>query len=221
MTTTRNPVFDYRALRLLMGIVALSLPLVVNYLAPDTLTSISASYCHDRSRDAFVGSLFAVSAFFFAYRGHTDWEARLSTVACIAALLVAVFPTGCRPDIPASSVVIHRVAAVTLFGILAYIAWFSFRKRIKGKSGKKRFRSAVYMTSAIIIVGCILAALAAWTIDGSQTLRDNIVYWAETIALITFGVAWIVSGKFTHLIADEDELYRVFGPAGQQSSTGM
>ena len=64
-----NPVFDYRALRLFVGIIAFALPFVVIVLSPVPLSSISASYFTE-ARDAFVGMLFFVWAFLCAYNGH-------------------------------------------------------------------------------------------------------------------------------------------------------
>jgi hypothetical protein len=69
----RGIVFDYRALRLIMGLIAFSLPIVVTVLATGPLSSISAPYYTD-GRDAFVGMLFIVGALLWAYTpscGHT------------------------------------------------------------------------------------------------------------------------------------------------------
>ena len=52
-----NAAFDYRALRLLMGVIALSIPFSVSLLSCVTLTSISAS-CHTEAQDIFIGALF-------------------------------------------------------------------------------------------------------------------------------------------------------------------
>ena len=65
-----NKVFDYRALRLLMGLIALALPFIVTLVSSTQLSSISASYFTE-ARDAFVGMLFIVGAFLWAYNGHT------------------------------------------------------------------------------------------------------------------------------------------------------
>lgn len=211
----RSAVFDYRALRLLMGIIALSLPWLVDLLTGSVeLGSISASYWYHDARDVFVGSLFAVSAFLFAYNGHDLSQSIVSKVASLAALLVAIFPTA-MPEgvtcgsVSTASVYIHRISAVILFAILAYIAWFPFRKKIKGKKGRKRLRSAIYMTASMIILACIAVGLLGLTLDALDKELKGLVYWAELIALTAFGIAWIVSGKFTRLIADEDELLRL------------
>ena len=138
-------VFDYRALRLLMGIIALSLPFVVSLIAFESLSSISASY-YTEARDAFVGLLLIVGAFLWAYNGHGPKEAIASKIASVAAILVAIFPTSCAdctvkiPTIfPVTKItpIIHYVAALCLFSILAYFCFGPFRKNTKGKKGKK------------------------------------------------------------------------------------
>ena len=39
-----------------------------------------------------------------------------------------------------------------------------------------------------------------------ETMRDlRITFWAETVALWSFGIAWFVAGKAFRVIADPDE----------------
>jgi hypothetical protein len=87
-------VFDYRALRLIMGIIAFALPFTVSIVSSSTLSLISAS-CYTEARDIFVGMPFIVSAFLWAYNGHTKFQARASKAASISAIFVALFPTAC------------------------------------------------------------------------------------------------------------------------------
>lgn len=63
-------VFDYRTLRLLTGLIALCLPFLVSLRASPELSSISASY-YTEARDLFVGMIFVVAAFMWAYQGHS------------------------------------------------------------------------------------------------------------------------------------------------------
>ena len=69
-------VFNYQALRLLMGLIALALPIAVSLTAilgtpsVSDLPSISYSY-HTGARNVFVGALFIVGAFLWAYNGHS------------------------------------------------------------------------------------------------------------------------------------------------------
>ena len=210
-TKTECTVFDYRALRLLMGLIALSLPVVVLILSSSSLSSISASY-HTEARDAFVGMLFVVSAFLFAYNGHTSRESKASKGASLATIFVAIFPTSCdlcKTDIISN---IHYVAAAILFAILAYFCFGPFRRNTKDKGGKKGRRSKIYFVCGWIIVGCILGVIVTKiTQPGASTQALSVTFWAEAIALGAFGVAWIVAGKSKLLsfLVDDDQALRL------------
>lgn len=62
---------DHRTIKLLVGLIAISLPILVSWLAaPDPLTSISASYWVAHwPRSIFVGFLFANAAFWLLTTG--------------------------------------------------------------------------------------------------------------------------------------------------------
>src|SRR5271157_3594771 len=111
-----DTVFDYRALRLLVGLIAFALPWVVSVLSSNRLSSISASYYSD-GRNAFVGMLFIVSSFLWAYNGHTSAESWASKVASLAAILVAIIPTSCDFCETNIKSTIHYGAATILFSI--------------------------------------------------------------------------------------------------------
>ena len=207
---TLSAVFDYRGLRLLMGLIALSLPIIVTAMAGKSLTSISASYYSD-ARDMFVGLLFVVGSFLFAYNGHSEKEALASKAASISALLVASFPTacdGCQSGFVSS---IHYSAAAMLFSALAYFCFIPFRRGVKGASGKKGRRNVIYLVCGSIMVGCMVVVFVANQALPEQVLVEwRVTYFGEAIALLAFGVSWIVSGKAFKLVADEEEMYRPF-----------
>ena len=68
-TGKENLVFDYHTIRGLIGLIAMSFPLVVWILASKITDSISWSY-HTNARDFFVGFLFVLGAFLMSYKGH-------------------------------------------------------------------------------------------------------------------------------------------------------
>jgi hypothetical protein len=206
VTDEQNPVFDYRALRFLMGFIAFSLPFVVSGIAHNqSLTSISASY-HSEARDAFVGLLCIVGAFLWAYNGHSDTQSSLSKVAALAAVLVAFFPTACGSCGNTATTAIHAGAAAVLFGVLSYFCFVPFRVKTKGKPKKRGLRSKIYFTCGWIMVICILIILLS-NIFASKEIRFafRITYWAESVALCAFGFAWIIAGKYFDYFLDEDE----------------
>lgn len=137
-----NKVFDYRALRLLIGIIAFAIPICVSLISSVPLPSISASYCSE-ARDIFVGMLFIVAAFLWAYNGHSKLQSTFSKIASPAAILVAVFPTACEEGISGISSTVHYVSAPILIIILAYFCLGPFRQNIKGLGGKKGRRAVL------------------------------------------------------------------------------
>lgn len=200
-----DKVFDYRALRLLMGLIAFTLPFVVIlFSSVDDLSSISASY-HTKARNVFVGLLFVVSAFFWAYNGHSSKEKWASKGASLMTIFVAMFPTSCDKCGTDASSIIHYIAAAILFIILAYFCFVPFRKNTKGQKGKKGRRSKIYFICGCIIAGCIVSAGVLPFISDEIKKAFRVTFWAETIGLCTFGFAWIVAGKSSSLLVDLDE----------------
>ena len=133
-STAKDLLFDYRTLRLTVGIVAMGLPLAV-YLVTFTITSsISASY-HTDARDVFVGLLFVIGALFLAYHGHKEnkLEKWISKIGAIAAFCAALFPTSCDLCAPDVKSKIHYFAAFALFSTVVYFCLFAFTSRAKAK----------------------------------------------------------------------------------------
>ena len=83
-------------MKLIVGVIAMSLAFLTNFFASSNISSISAAY-HEGgwSQNFFVGFLFAISAFLLAYNGESRSEMILSKVAAVAALGVALFPCEC------------------------------------------------------------------------------------------------------------------------------
>jgi hypothetical protein len=196
-----------------MGLIAFSLPFVVTIIATSPLASISASY-YSEARDAFVGMLFIVGAFLWAYNGHTTKQALASKIAALAALLVALCPTAC--DGCASTLVsyIHYTSAATLFALLAYFCLGPFREKTKGQTGKKGQRGRIYFICGWTMVLCLIAvALANFLLPEATVKSYKITWWAEAIAMVAFGTAWIVAGKVIPLLTDEKDKLQLFEQA--------
>jgi hypothetical protein len=190
---TDSRVFDYKALRLIVGIIAFTLPYVVIWISA-------------------IGMLFIVGAFLWAYNGHTVKQKIASKVASISACLVALFPTSCDGCAVDASATIHTVAAVILFAILAYFCLGPFREKTKAQTGKKRRRARIYSVCGWLIVAAMLSAVIAKLVlsdVGAAELR--VVYWVELISLNAFGIAWITAGKYIPILVDKDDALQLFG----------
>ena len=205
-TTDSNTVFDYRALRLLMGLIAFSLPFATNLISSTQLPSISASI-HTEAHDVFICLLCIISTLLFAYNGHSVKEKLASKAASIATLIVVIFPTSRTGSAMTTAAMIHYAGAVVVFGILIYFCLGPFRgSALEDEGEKSRRRALVYLVCGWIMILCmLLAVFSQITASAVQTQVSTVVYWTETISLLTFGFAWIVAGKVIPPLTEEEE----------------
>lgn len=209
---TKQKVFDYRTLRFLIGILALSVTWVVTFVADESLVSISSSY-HTNARDWFVGMLFIVGAFFWAYNGHFRLEAWLSKLAAVAAIFVAVVPGACKTCEPGLAAYVHLGASTVLFLVLAYFCLVPFRTNTKGKGGKKGLRSWIYLACGVTMIGALgIASVLTWSLSKATVDDWKVVYWGEAIALHAFGIAWMTAGKVFPFLVDKEDALPLWGP---------
>ena len=192
--TFKDGIFDYRTLRVLIGAIAFTLPFLVTWIADKSLSSISASY-HTGARDFFVGWMFVIGALMFAYNGHSKPQMWAAKIAALAAVCAALFPTACDTCEVDRNATVHFVAAAVLFLILAYFCFGPFRQNVKGQPRKKGRRSTVYFVCGTTILLCLATALLLKRAFPELADATDALYWAETFALIAFGVAWVVAGK--------------------------
>jgi len=208
---TTQKVFDYRALRFLVGIVALALTWVVTFTANETLISISSSY-HTDARDWLVGMLFVVASFLWAYNGHFRLQARLSRLGSVAAIVIAVVPAACKGCEKGLEANVHLAASSVLFLVLAYFCLFPFRKNVKGKGGKKGLRSGIYLACGVTMLGALgIASVLTWSLPRETVDAWRVVYFAEAIALHAFGIGWMTAGKVFPFLVDKDEALPLWG----------
>jgi uncharacterized membrane protein len=205
MKTDPNAVFDYRALRLLMGLVAFSLPFATSVISTTQLASISASY-YTEAHDVFICLLCIISTLLWAYNGHSTREKLASKIASIATLVVVIFPTSCVGCAADTKSIIHYAGAVVIFGILIYFCLGPFREGAKDHRGKKGRRAVIYLVCGWVMLLCMVVAVFSQLIGSlNSTQASTVVYWTETISLLAFGVAWIVAGKAIPVLTEEEE----------------
>ncbi|HEU0014097.1 MAG TPA: hypothetical protein VFQ45_10460 [Longimicrobium sp.] len=181
-------------------------------------SSISA-YFHTGMREVFVGSLCAIGVFLLAYRGYDRRDRVLSNIAGVCALLVALFPTFeasreasdtatrapdsvtffSGADAPDPHVVgyVHFAAAAAFFALLAWISLVQFTKSdTSAPTREKRERNIIYRLCGWVILGCIAAiAVAKLLLDDAAERSSHFVFWFEAIAVVAFGISWLVKGE--------------------------
>lgn len=198
--------FNYLQLRLIVGIVAFTLPLIVKFRSSTPLTSISASY-YTEARDVFVGFLFIIASVFFAYNGYSKPEAWISKIGALAAIFAALSPTACDTCASDMKSYIHGIAAFVLFSCIVYFCLGPFSKAAKDKKDKAlqerrqddaneaQQRLVVYRICGWVSAVCMLAAVAAKFTPVAAGRAMYVTYWAEYVSMWAFGIAWLVAGR--------------------------
>ncbi|MFF2658509.1 DUF998 domain-containing protein [Kitasatospora sp. NPDC058032] len=194
-----------RRLRLGIGLLGFLLPIVLpvgNSLTSARialLDSMSASY-YTHMRNVFVGGLCAIGVFLICYR-HDRREDRLSSVAGVLAIGVALFPTEPPASVTAhpSGVqtvvgVLHLVFAAGLFGVLAYFCLRLFADS-PATGGRRPARDRIYLVCGWVIVAGIGAVAVAGVLHLARDWPLTVPYLGEAVSVFAFGVAWLVKAE--------------------------
>ena len=202
---------DHRTIKLLVGLIALSLASLTSLFSETAIESISASY-HEGgwSRDILVGFLFALFAFLLAYNGKSKLEMLLSKIAAFAALGVAMFP--CKCEIYTEIIpYVHGTSAAVMFLILAVFCYIFYRRaRDKGHKQAK-IRAIVYAACGItIIVSILILAIDYFSADAISERINRLKFYGEAAGLIAFGIAWLTASCVLPLISSKEERFSPF-----------
>ena len=190
-------IVSYLTLRRVVGFLGVILPIVLalwgfSLTNPPHLQASISAYYDLRTRDVFVGILFAISWFMFAYHGHDNRDNVAGYLAWLFALGVALFPTNGTPR----EHIIHLASATGLFLVLSYFSLRLFTLSRGFKTPQKVIRNRVYKTCGFVMLGCI-ALITLYNLFGKGTALDawKPTFWLESIALWAFGISWFVKGE--------------------------
>jgi hypothetical protein len=130
------------------------------------------------------------------YRGYTKLDDILNTIAGACGLGVCLFPciVAGRPlvgtfQLPVGlSNVLHTIAAVGFFGILAYNSLFQFTKGSDNPTPNKKKRNVIYIVCGI---GMVLSFVALGIASAGLIKIPHVVWWIEAVALLFFGISWL------------------------------
>jgi len=198
-----------KAHRQLIGYLGLLLPIVLYLMAglrstaglqPWKLLSSVSAYYYTGAVGVFVGVLFALSLFLFAYRGYENDQIDriVGKIACVAAIGVPLFPT--KPPLGSLGPSwwtpimdkLHLVSAIVLFGSFILFALWLFRKsripRFRDRPQEKQARDTVCLLCGIAMILGMIWAVTASFFGGS-------IFWPETIAIEAFAVSWLTKGE--------------------------
>jgi len=223
-TSPQRYEIDHRTIKLIVGLIAVTLAIATSgfaYLTETVILSISASYpVGGWARNCFVGSLCVISALMLAYNGLTWQERTLSKIAAIAALGIAFFPCEC-PELPKSPEYVphvHGFSAAVMFLVLAYMCRL-FRRRAQAKLNSKEFdvpglrkaakkRALIYSFCGWAIVAAVLVLFLDGILGGPiSDIVPRLTFIGEAVGLTAFGVAWLTASRIIWGIAAPAERF--------------
>lgn len=198
---------SYLQLRRAIGYLGMALPfmlLIGKIVLQSTGVEPSLSdYYYTIMRDVLVGSLWAFGIFLWSYKGYPKSpDNRAGNIACIGALGTALFPTMPKDATTFENIIgyVHYTFAITFLVTLAYFCLSLFtRTDEKNPTPEKKFRNKIYKINGYTIVACI-ALIILYNIGKKFMAFDpdilySVVFWLETIAIMSFGFSWVVKGK--------------------------
>lgn len=208
-------VVAYLELRWIVGLLGMMMPVILyfggKYLFNTGMQTSLSSYYYTDMGDEFVGILFALGVFLFTYRGYNkknkgDRDNLIANFASICAIGIALFPTTMKGSDPTWVGKAHVWFTAGFFVALIYFAVALFTKsdlEKKDRPKKKNNQNIVYYVCGILmgisLVGILFYSNIPWLMN---FLGVNGVFWLESGAIFSFGVAWFVKGKAIERMVD-------------------
>ena len=212
--STMNVNASYQTLRRLLGELGILLPLVLFVFNGFSIESSISHYYYTQAGTIFTSILVAFGLFLFTYRGHKinkipenkEWisDNGLTNIGGVLAVITALIPTAFGADYQHNCVhllchnerlleIIHLLSAVGFLGIMGGMAFFKFTLSPKENGD---WRRTLYKAAGLIVWGCIgLMAVYLYLRHQQIISFKNGIFWGETMALVSFGTAWLVKGR--------------------------
>ena len=191
-------IYSYLALRKAIGWIAILFPFVMMlgifliFGGKMTLYTISMYY-YSGMRDVFVGALCAIGLFLLFYQGYDKWDDWLGNIAGVCAICIAWFPTS-KIDPLDWHGKIHFIAAIVFFLTLACFSLFLFTRKDTDPTPRKLKRNKIYILCGVVMLVCLLAIMIYFQFFQESLPHTSFVFWAETLALVAFGISWLTKG---------------------------
>jgi hypothetical protein len=210
LTKTKRPgnandqIIPYFTLRILIGAAGISLPILLvigKLIAENSFQleySISDYYDNSTAGDILVGVLFSLAFFLVSYKGYAPIDSIAANLGCAFALGVALFPTTSKNTFVHYA---HFVFAFLLFSIFIFFSLYLFRKSAPHPTKQKKNRNKVYFICGILMIVCIAGIAICEILEVNPNV--HLVFWLESIALVSFGFSWITKAEV--LFHDENK----------------
>ncbi len=201
-----RPEIDHRTIKLVVGVIAITLPLLTSFFAKTALTSISASYYEGGwSQSILIGFLFAIASFLLAYNGMSRAEMLASKVASLAGLGIALFPCKCEEHIELVPYV-HGISAAVMFLILTYFCYQFFRRARSKGHPQAKLRAAIYAVCAVVIFVSVVVLAIDHLWDGGLGI-PRLTFYGESAGLLAFGISWLTASRVLPVVTRKDERF--------------
>lgn len=189
-------------LRCTIGWLAIALPwlsVLFSMVFSHTIwpQSISITYYEfQTAMPALMIVLGSASFLLISYKGYDKTDDIINTIAAVFGLLILLFPCYkaeygvCGSfQIPSKiSHIIHMVAAVVFFALLAFNSLFLFTKSSGEMTREKKIRNIIYRVCGIgMLASFLLLLIPNWRIG---------TWVVEAIALAFFGISWLTKADY-------------------------
>ena len=175
---------------------------------PGWYESISATY-YANSKMMMIGLLFAMSLYYWAYKGYDTLDDVVTKLCAAMAMLIVAFPCAdgratteeivglfCLP-LKVSGIV-HTVSATILY-VLFFVQTLRFTKHGDVVTEQKKKRNKVYYTCMVLMVIGMTFILLTNVIGALKPLHYFVLI-GECFLQLAFGTAWLVkAGCITRL----------------------
>ncbi len=215
MEVDDNLKLSFLRIRKVIGILGILLPITLFLFENQALSSIS-HYYYSRSAVFFIAILFSFGTLLISYKGYkrdpaTEWisDNVITNIAGIGILLVVFIPTGCCGS---GSLVIDQLCKEGIYqlyghenqtknvihlasaGIFIFsIGYMSIFRFTKGDKKEHELENKIYRVCGYTIWACLLILLIRLIF--SLQFTDIDVFIFETIAVVAFGISWLVKGE--------------------------
>lgn len=201
---------SYMTLRKAIGFLGILIPavMIAGTFTIGGCTRIQNSISHyyfTVMGDVFVGFLMSTGIFLISYKGYDLKDNIVSSIAGIAVICIALFPTTNNKDVACvirtvteNSVItnVHYIGAAIFYLTLSYMSIFLFTKSSGSMTREKRARNRIYRGCGVTIIISILLIFFQDYIPGMDTPGLNPTFWLEWVANFAYGLSWLTKGAF-------------------------
>lgn len=214
----RNTSLSYLALRQVLGVLGLTLPLLIWVFNDFNLKSSISHFYYSTSSVIFTGYMVTFGIFLIFYPGRNDSTDKISdniitTIGGVSALLTALVPTAYNLSCDASldyQVTLANFCDITeistpffhndkLYGFihiasavlfLVLMGYMSYSRFTKGNTSI-RMKLFYKFCACMIWLSLLIAGVMFLKGDDSEYY----IFFCECISIVFFGLAWLVKGK--------------------------